>query len=317
MSCCGAGGRRARRACGRARGRRIGRRTSWSRRSPRRRRRRRAVPSAAPFRPAAEPNDLWCVDFKGWFRTGDGRRCDPLTVTDAASRYVLECRIVEPTHDGVRPGLERLFRAHGLPRAMRSDNGPPFAGTGVGGLSRLAVWQLKLGIWLERIEPGRPGQNGRHERMHGTLKAETARPPAASLAEQQARFDRFRCVFNEERPHEALGQATPASRWRPSERPYPERLEEPSYDADHQVRRVRPNGEIKWRGERVFVSEALAGEPVGLVETAGGDWMVRFAELELGLIGRKSGKLRRVPAARPGGREAERTGETVTHVPGP
>jgi putative transposase len=272
-----------------------------------RRRRRRALPVTQPFGAAEEPNDLWCIDFKGWFRTRDGRRCDPLTVSDAVSRYLLECRIVEPTTAGVRSALERLFSERGLPWAMRMDNGAPFASAGPAGLSQLAVWWVKLGIALERTDPAAPQQNGRHERMHGTLKEHTARPPAATPAEQQARFDRFRAYFNEFRPHEALDQATPASRYRAAIRPYPE----------HAVRRVRPNGEIKWGGERIFVSEALAGEPVGIAETADGDWLLRFCDLELGIIDRRTGKLRRFAAARPGRRKAQQTRETVTHVPGP
>ena len=154
-----------------------------------RRRQRRPVPLTRPFLPVCEPNDRWCIDFKGWFRTTDGQRCDPLTLTDAYSRFLIECRIVPPTTEGVWPLVERAFRELGLPRAIRSDNGVPFAcTTSAGGLTRLSVHWVKLGIELERIEPGKPQQNGRHERMHGTLKAETSRPPAASPAEQQARF---------------------------------------------------------------------------------------------------------------------------------
>jgi transposase InsO family protein len=281
-----------------------------------RRRRRSALPQRRPFAAITAPNDLWCVDFKGWFRTGDGRRCDPLTVTDADSRYLLACRIVPPSYDGVLPVMERLFREHGLPRAIRSDNGPPFGSAGAGGLSRLAVHWLKLGVAIERIVPGNPQQNGRHERMHATLKAETARPPAADHTAQQERFDGFRTDFNEQRPHEALGQATPASRWHPSRRPYPDRIEPPAYCADHVVRRVRQNGEIKWRGELIFVSDVLAGEPVGIAETETGEFIVRFAAVDLGLINRAGTKMRRFTAPRPGRREAEQTEKSVNHVPG-
>jgi putative transposase len=283
-----------------------------------RRRRRTAVPMTRPFAPVEAPNDLWCIDFKGWFRTRDSRRCDPLTVTDADSRYLLVCQVVPPTAEGVAPVVERAMREHGLPRAIRSDNGAPFASTGAGGLSRLSVQWVKLGIHLERIVPGAPQQNGRHERMHETLKQETARVPAADAVAQQARFEAFRHDFNHHRPHEALGQARPASRYRPSPRPYPERIEEPWYDPDHALRRVRPTGEIKWGGDFVFISEALAGEPVGIAETERGDWLVRFADVELGIIDRKTRKLRRFAPARPGRRKAqtEQTGETVRHVPG-
>jgi len=282
-----------------------------------RRRRRRPIPASRPFAAARQPNDCWCIDFKGWFRTRDGRRCDPLTVSDAVSRYLLECRIVEPTTAGVRPVCERLFRDYGLPRAMRMDNGPPFGSTGAAGLSRLAVDWVKLGIRLEYIDPGAPQQNGRHERMHGTLKAQTTQPPAADAAEQQARFDAFRSNYNTFRPHEALGQETPASHYRPSPRPYPERCPEPWYDADHAVRRVRSNGEIKWGGEFIFLGEALVGELVGVAETEDGDWIVRFCDIDLGIIDRRTRKLRRFGAARPGRAKAEQNQETVTHVPGP
>ena len=195
--------------------------------------------------PAATANAEWCCDFKGWFRTADGRRCDPLTITDSWSRYLIEVRICAPTTDGIRPVFEAAFRTYGLPDAIRCDNGVPFGSPGVGGLSRLAVWWLRLGIAPRYIAPASPQQNGRHERMHRTLKAETSAPPAGDLAAQQARFDAFRRHYNEERPHEALGQLPPRSRWEPSPRPFPEHPDEPWYDADHQVRRVRPDGDIK------------------------------------------------------------------------
>ena len=279
-----------------------------------RRRRRRVAAPARPFRTATAPNDVWCIDFKGWFRTRDGERCDPLTVSDAHSRYLLACVIVAPRTEAVRPVVERLFVRHGLPLAMRSDNGAPFAGTGAGGLSRLSVGWLKAGIALERIEPGQPQQNGRHERMHRTLKAETARPPAASASQQQARFDRFRQDYNHNRPHEALGQRPPAAVWRPSPRPCPERLSEPWYDAWNAVRRVRTDGSIKWGGELVFISETLKGETVGVAETDSGHWIVRFADVDLGIIDRRTKKLQGFRAARPGRPEENKR---VTHVTGP
>jgi putative transposase len=293
-----------------------------------RRRRRAAVPMTQPFLPVREPNDLWCIDFKslplartgGWFRTADGQRCDPLTITDADSRFLIECRIVPQTIAAVQPVVDQAFRELGLPQAMRSDNGPPFASSrAAGGLTRLSVHWVKLGIRLEHIDPGSPQQNGRHERMHATLKAETSRPPAATLAEQQVRFDRFRNDFNDNRPHEALGQVPPTSRYRPSPLGYPSRIEEPWYDAEHAVRRVRPNGEIKWGGDLVFLSEALAGEPVGIAETEPGDWLVRFADVELGVIDRRTKRLRRFIAGRPARyktEEPEQTEETVRHVSG-
>ncbi len=251
-----------------------------------RERRHRPVAQGEVVSAALAPNDEWSIDFKGWFRTRDGRRCDPLTVQDTATRYLVETRIVAPTYVGVYGALERLFAELGLPAALRCDNGPPFGSTGAGGLSRLSVWWLKLGIEPRYIPPASPQDNGRHERMHRTLKAETTRPPATTLDEQQVRFDAFRRVYNEERPHEALGQRPPARLWRAPERALPQRLEEPWYDADHAVRRVRPAGTIKWRGEEVFLGEALAGEIVGLAELESGCHIVRFCQRDLGVIGR-------------------------------
>ncbi len=271
-------------------------------------RRRRRMPVEQPFQEVAQPNDTWCIDFKGWFRTQDGSRCDPLTVTDAHSRYLLACRIIPPQTAPVQAAVDELFREHGMPLAIRSDNGPPFASVGVAGLSRLAVHWLKLGIRLERIAPAQPQQNGRHERMHRTLKADTSRPPAASLAEQQRRFDAFQHEFNHHRPHEALQQQMPAEHFEPSSRRPPDKVLEPWYDADHQVRRVRPTGEIKWNGELVFISEALAGEPVGIVETESGAGLVRFAGVDLGIIARKTGKLHGFAAARPKSRRQQTNG---------
>src|SRR5215475_6088815 len=216
-------------------------------------RRRRAIAQGDVIFPATAANEEWSIDFKGWFRTADGRRCDPLTLTDAASRYLVDVRIVEPTWAGVRAAMERIFGTVGLPEAIRSDNGSPFGSTGAGGLSALSVWWLKLGIEPRYIPPSSPQDNGRHERMHRTLKAETSKPAAATPAEQQRRFDRFRRHYNEERPHEALEQTAPARHWQPPARTLPTRLEDPWYDADHQVRRVRWNGAIKWCGEEVFI----------------------------------------------------------------
>jgi transposase InsO family protein/transposase-like protein len=232
---------------------------------------------------ARAPNDEWAIDFKGWFRLASGERCDPLTVTDQASRYLIEVRIARPTAAGVKGVLEQVFDRAGLPQAIRSDNGAPFGSTGAGGLSRLSVWWLKLGIEPRYIPPASPQDNGRHERMHRTLKQQTARVPAQDAGQQQMRFDSFRAHFNEERPHEALGQTQPATHWQPSPRRLPERLDEPWYDADHQVRRVRPDGTIKWCGEHLFVGEALAGEPVGLAEHEAGGHIVRFCGRDLGM----------------------------------
>jgi putative transposase len=252
------------------------------------RRTRYPVPLTQPLAAARAPNDVWTVDFKGWFRTQDGTRCDPLTVADAWSRYVLCCHITTPSTEGVRPWLERTFREYGLPRALRSDNGPPFATTGPGRLSRLAVWWLKLGIALDRITPGAPQENGRHERFHLTLQQDTTAPPAPTPRAQQRRFDHHRRCFNEDRPHEALQLRAPATLYHASPRPYPSRLEDPWYDATHQVRRVKANGQIQWRGGLIFLSEAVRGEVVGLAETPHGDWTVRFLDVELGRIDRRT-----------------------------
>jgi transposase InsO family protein len=235
---------------------------------------------------APTPNAEWACDFKGWFRTRDGTRCDPLTITDTASRYLIEVRITEPTTAGVRPVFEQAFEEHGLPEAIRCDNGAPFGANSAAGLTRLSVWWLKLGIRPHFIRPGSPQDNGRHERMHRTLKHETARTAADDARELQARFDLFRDGYNRERPHEALEQKTPGQIWRRSPRTMPERLLEPWYDADHQVRQVRTSGEIKWKNQLVFVSEPLAGEPVGLFEGEDGKHLVRYFDLDLGVIDR-------------------------------
>ena len=255
-------------------------------------RRRRAVELGRAQTCASEPNAEWACDFKGWFRTLDGQRCDPLTITDTASRYLIDVRIAEASVAGVRPVFERAFEEHGLPDAIRSDNGSPFGSTGAGGLTRLSVWFVKLGVRPHFIRPGSPQDNGRHERMHRTLKEDTARPPCDSLAQQQARFDTFRAYYNQDRPHEALEQQPPASRWRDSPRPMPSRIEEPWYDPDHQVRRVRTAGEIQWRGQLVYIGAALSGETVGLAEREDGSHFVRFCDLDLGVVDR-SGHFRR------------------------
>jgi len=251
----------------------------------RRKGRRRTAPWSQPFVQAGQPNDLWCIDFKGWFHTRDGVRVDPLTVEDASSRYLLACHgLRQPRGPQVRRVLERAFREYGLPRAIRTDNGPPFASVGLGGLSTLAVWWVKLEILPERTEPGHPEQNGRLERLHRTLKAETASPPQSTWQRQQRAFQDFRSSYNQERPHEALGQQPPARRYRPSVRPYPKRVDSPEYEAGMTVRRVRTNGEIKWNGGRVYLSEALCGEPVGLMPQDDRYWTIHFGPLQIGLL---------------------------------
>ena len=260
-------------------------------------RRPRCPPHTQPFASADQPNAVWGVDFKGWFRTGDGARCDPLTMSDAMSRFLLCTQTVDqPDHAHVRPVFDAAFCEFGLPRAIRSDSGPPFASIAVGGLSPLSLWWIKLGITPERIEPAKPQQNGRHERMHRTLKDATTKPPAPTLAEQQIRFDEFRRIFNNERPHEALGFQYPAALYRPSSRSYPCALRDPDYADDTTVRRVRSNGEIKWKGDLIFVSQVLVGEPVGIDITERGEWRVRYGNLDLGFIDTNHRRLNRRPA---------------------
>ena len=251
----------------------------------RRKGRRRSSPWSQPLAQAEHPNDLWCIDFKGWFRTGNGVRVDPLTVADAASRYLLVCHGLErPRGPEVRRVMERAFREYGLPWVIRSDNGPPFASVGLGGLSPLAVWWVKLGIIPERTQPGHPEQNGRLERLHRTLKAETASPPQATPGKQQRAFSGFRASYNDERPHEALGQVPPARRYQPSARVYPSKVGSPEYECGATVRRVKTNGEIKWNGDRVYLSESLRGEPVGLTQVDEQYWSIRFGPLHIGLL---------------------------------
>ena len=250
-----------------------------------RRRRRHATPSTA-LSSADEPNQVWAIDFKGHFPTGDGVRCDPLTISDTASRYLLRCQRVErPDYEHVRPLLEATFREFGLPRALRCDNGPPFASVGLGGLSRLSVWYIRLGVLPERIEPGHPEQNGRHERLHRTLKQDTAQPPKATGRAQQRAFNRFRRVYNEQRPHEALDMRTPASVYAPSPRPYPARLPEIEYPDGFEVRRVQEHGDVYLGNGRIFLSNVLVGERIGLQEDEQG-WRIWFGPIELARLDR-------------------------------
>src|SRR6185437_1639108 len=257
-----------------------------------RRLRRRSPPSSVPFAHCEAANDVWCINFKGWFLTGDGKRCEPLTVTDAHSRYLLRCQALPRTDtDHVWPVLDAAFREFGLPGYMRSDNGSPFASCGAGGLSKLSVKLIKAGVTPERIAPGKPQQNGRHERMHLTLLQDVADPPARSMRAQLERLRDFQRMYNEERPHQALDNATPAERYRPSARQFDGILREPEY-GDQDVRRVRLNGEIKLDGKFVYVNAALAGEPVGLVESES-CWTVSYGPIMLGTIAYRGDELRK------------------------
>lgn len=225
----------------------------------------RTPPYAQPFAAVDDANQTWCADFKGWFRTGDGTRCDPLTITDAHSRYLLRCHIV-PKADGVHVAaiFEAAFREHGLPRVIHTDNGAPFASRAPGGLSRVSMQWVKLGIVPERSRLASPQDNGRHERMHSTLKQATLKPPERTRRRQQESFDRFQQEYNHDRPHEALEDRTPASCYRASCRQMPRRMPELEYGDDVMVRRISQQGSLKLQGERTFVSEIFAYEWLGL-----------------------------------------------------
>jgi len=231
----------------------------------------------------SHPNAVWTADFKGQFKTLDGEWCYPLTLVDGFSRYCLACVGLPSTkHELVEPLFERAFRDYGLPHVIRTDNGAPFASQAIHRLSRLHVWWIKIGVYPELILPGHPQQNGRHERFHKTLKDGTARPPASSQRAQQGKFDRFVREYNEERPHEALGQETPASLYRPSFRPYPGRIPELEYPAHFERRLVSRNGGIRWGSGWVNVSQVLSEEYVGLEEVDDEVWAVYFGPLLLG-----------------------------------
>jgi transposase InsO family protein len=253
-----------------------------------RRRVRRSSPYGERLRQYDAPNAVWCADFKGHFPLGDrreGERCHPLTISDGFSRFLLRCRALRrPLSQHVHRVFASAFCEYGLPRAIRTDNGPPFSTLAPGGLSRLSVWWIRLGIRPERIMPGRPEQNGRHERMHRTLKAETARPPRLSFSAQQRAFDRFLTEYNEERPHEALGQEVPASLYRPSLRSYPRQLPEPEYPTHFETRVAYPNGVISFGTTQWYVSNCIAGERVGLEPCDDGRWRVHFGWVPIGIL---------------------------------
>ena len=246
-------------------------------------------PGAAALETTA-PNQVWPADFKGQFKTRDGVYCYPLTVTDHFSRAVLLCRGLASTKGAdVRGAFVTLFREVGLPDAIRTDNGAPFASTGLHGLTPLNVWWMQLGITHQRIRPGYPQGNGTHERMHRELKRETARPAAATARGQQRRFDAFRQRYNDERPHEALGHQRPASLWTPSARAYPARVPAPDYPAHLDVRRIRASGSFTFRGYDVFVSHVLRGVDVALDEVADGVWNILFYRTVLGRLDVRTG----------------------------
>jgi transposase InsO family protein len=264
-----------------------------------RRKRSKTAPYQEPLAHADGSNRVWCADFKGWFRTRDGQRIDPLTISDAYSRYLLRCQAVAKTDTAqVQAVFEAAFREYGMPQAIRTDNGAPFASTAVAGLSRLAVWWIKLGIVPERIQAGHPEQNGRHERMHRTLKQETAMPPAANHRAQQRALDRFQQEFNQVRPHEALQMQTPGSVYQPSRRTFPARLPEPEYSETMRVLSVRRKGHFRWRKHDVFLSEVLWGERVGFLPIDDRWFTIYFAQFPLARFDSQKLQVLSLPSAK-------------------
>jgi len=258
----------------------------------RRRRAGRIHPARGPLTIPTAPNEVWTVDFKGQFRTGNGVLCYPLTLRDGFSRYVVRCQGLPSVRTAdTQPQFLRAFAAYGLPQCIRSDNGAPFASVGLAGLSQLAVWWIRLGIRPERIPPGCPGQNGAHEQFHRILKAETARPPAATAAAQQRRFQRFVAEYNAERPHEAVGQQPPGSVYTPSPRPLPPRLPPLEYAPTAEVRRIDVNGQFKWRQRRYFLTHALVGQDIALEPLTDTRWLLRFATVPLAVFDERRGRL--------------------------
>jgi transposase InsO family protein len=246
-----------------------------------------------PFELCTAPNDVWSIDYKGNFILGDGQTCYPLTLTDNYSRYLLACDAF-PSISGqdVRKTLIRLFREYGLPKAIKSDNGSPFATRSLAGLSRLSVWWIKLGIIPERIKPGAPQENGRHERMHLTMKQEVAMPPKENIIVQQRALDAFQNEFNHERPHEGIESQRPAWIYTHSPRAYPEQLNQIEYDSNVTTRKIRTNGTMKWDGKEIFISETLIGERIGLTPITNEDWKIQFSNLTIALFNEKSLKIK-------------------------
>jgi transposase InsO family protein len=256
-------------------------------------RRRHVTPYSEPFSDCQAPNQTWSADFKGDFLLGNGRRCYPLTLSDNFSRYLLVCQGLEhPSYRAVRPWVEWAFSHYGLPYSIRTDNGAPFASLALGGISELSKWWIKLGIRPERIQPGKPSQNGRHERMHRTLKHDA--PPQPTLKSQQRCLDRFLTEYNWQRSHEALDRKTPGSVYRPSTRLYRAKLSSIEYPSGVLVRQVRHNGEIKWHGSLVYVSQLLAQEPIGLKQIGPDQWEVRYSFHLLGILDERTHNI--VPA---------------------
>jgi len=263
------------------------------------RKKKRTTPYSEPFSEVSAPNQLWCMDFKGYFNTGDGTRCDPFTITDAHSRFLIRCQIVSRMDlSQVRAVCEAAMREYGMPARIRTDNGAPFAGTGLLGLSKLSLGWMKMGIVHERIQPGRPQQNGRHERMHRTLKEDTTKPPAQTIRLQQKKFDHFRQMFNHERPHEGLNNETPGSLYQPSSVMLPRILQEFVYPKGFITRRINNSGDISWHKDRVFISEVFRFEDLGLELVAEDFYKVFFREIEIGKFDVEALRFRPVRVAR-------------------
>ena len=257
---------------------------------------RRSSPYGQPFLGYDKPNAVWCADFKGHFRLLDRTRCHPLTISDGFSRYLLKCEALRhPRLPFVKPVFEQTFREFGLPDAIRTDNGPPFSSLTLAGLSHLAVWWIRLGIRPERIQPGRPDQNGRHERMHRTLKHEAVGADRYDFAEQQKRFDIWRKEYNEVRPHEALGQVPPAELYQASPRPFPVEVPEPTYPARFETKRINHAGYLFLSHYKYYLSWSLQQELVGLEEIMDGHWTVYFGPHALAVVDTKAKALRPIP----------------------
>lgn len=249
-------------------------------------------PHTEPLRHATTPYSVWSSDYKGDFAMGNGRRCYPLTISDNHSRFLIVCQgMYSIGLDAAKHRYKQAFSRYGLPQAMRTDNGYPFASCGAGGLNALSIWLLKLDIMPERIAPGCPEQNPRHERMHRTLKHFAIDPAKGNLSAQQRAFNRFRQEYNFDRPHQALDGETPSDRFTASPRPYPQQLTPIEYDEVFEVRSVRHDGSIKWRGRQHYLSQALAKESVGLKPIDNDCWQIYFARLSLGLLDERLGRI--------------------------
>jgi transposase InsO family protein len=257
--------------------------------------RRKSPPHLLPLKHCVAPNIVWSADFKGQFELGNGQYCYPLTITDNYSRYLFSCHAMSsPILAESMKVFRRAFEEYGLPEAIRTDNGQPFAGLSVGGLTQMSIWWLKLGIIPERIAPGKPQQNGRHERMHRTLKEAAIKPPEFNLQAQQKRFDTFIREYNEQRPHQALNGQRPKELHKPSMKKMPSKMPEICYPDNFKIRKVRTSGEIQWYGKKYSLTQLLHGEPIGLEEIDDGRAIVHFASLKLGLIDARKDRIDRL-----------------------